>query len=196
MSHFTFIACLLTHFQSAIKCIQDTRLDAATLRSLAGLIEDKSYKSGEVIMTERLKTPAALYLIRQGRVKLVSRARNETLGAMGYFGEETMLHDAEMGKNGPSDSTEMDAPYSVEVLEDCKLGVLSLENCRKVFDTIYVGKGEPSVADSLFDRQMTVKDLVMHRILGAGTFCRLIGANPSARNLSFPWYFCIFFVAL
>jgi CRP-like cAMP-binding protein len=87
-------------------------------------------------MTEKHKTPAALYLIRQGRVKLVSRARNETLGGMGYFGEETLLHDAETGKNGPSDSTEIDAPYSVEVIEDCRLGVLTLENCRKVFDTI------------------------------------------------------------
>jgi Cyclic nucleotide-binding domain len=124
------------YFQSAIKCIQDTRLDAATLRSVAGFIEEKSYKTGDVIMTEKHKIPAALYLIRQGRVKLVSRARNETLGGMGYFGEETLLHDAETGKNGPSDSTEIDAPYSVEVLEDCRVGVLTLENCRKVFDTI------------------------------------------------------------
>jgi CRP-like cAMP-binding protein len=157
-------------FQSAIKCIQDTRLDAATLRSVAGFVEDKNYKAGDVIMTERLKTPASLYLIRQGRVKLVSRARNETLGALGYFGEETMLHDAQTGKNGPSDTIVIDAPYSVEVLEDCRLGVLTLENCRKVFDTIYMGKGEPGVADSIVDRQITLKELAKHRILGAGTF--------------------------
>ena len=50
--------------------------------------------------------------------------------------------------------------------------------------SVDVGKGEPSVGDSLFERQITLKDLTKHRILGAGTFSLTVPALQIAGSAS------------
>jgi hypothetical protein len=115
---------------------------------------------------------AALYLIRTGRVRIRTKdgSVDETFAGGGYFGDDQLLADVSRGKNGPYDPTTTAMAYTVEVLDDCVCGVLTLAVCRKCLDTTNMGKPHASVLDSLVTRQIPMSELKKHAILGAGTF--------------------------
>jgi serine/threonine protein kinase len=140
--------------------------------ALTELIRDREFADASHILEEGKEYNAAFYIIRKGRVQLTSSESGETeeLTIGQYFGEEMMYVDAKKHKNGPKDPTSAVAPYTVTVLEECKCGVLTLENCRRVFDTTMIGRGSHSNRDSIVKKNVQMKDFDKHSILGAGTF--------------------------
>jgi CRP-like cAMP-binding protein len=109
----------------------------------------------------------ALYLVRSGKLELRSSKMSQVenlLGieltkgdvhvveAEGFFGNDT-LGDNEKGEFGM-------ACYTVRAIEDVEVGVLDLDAIRSV-----VVRREQELSKSI-----TMKDIEMIRILGAGTF--------------------------
>jgi CRP-like cAMP-binding protein len=149
--------------------MKDTKLSPAVIGSLTMFVKVETYKAGDYILKEGQTTEAALYLIRNGKVELISNgATLSTLESMCHFGEEMMLVDQIAGSNGPSDPTTTVCPYTAHVIEDCQIGILSLEDCRKVFDTVEIGRGGDTFMDSLVQRPVRLTELKKHKILGAG----------------------------
>ena len=131
---------------------------------LAAAIKDTTFKKGHVFFTEGKHCLPALYLIREGSVSIhtsknlnlawllgfnVSKADAKIIEKNGYFGNDTM-GDNESGEFGI-------AQYTVTALEDVVVGVLDMIAIKKVI----AAKSEVKV---------TMDDLTMVRILGAGTF--------------------------
>lgn len=133
---------------------------------------DHRYKKGRTIINEGQEVEAALYLIRKGRLRLVSSEQDEPtyVDPNGFFGEDQLMADVVRGRNGPYDPTTTTAKYTVQVLEDVVAGVLTLAVCRKCLDTTNFGRPHASVLDSLVQRELPMAELEKHKILGAGTF--------------------------
>lgn len=135
---------------------------------------ERKYKARRKICVEGSVAEAALYLIREGKVRISSEHsggdKEEEFGEGGYFGEDQLLADVIRGKNGPYDPTTTKMRYTVDVVENCVCSVLTLAVLRKCLDTTMLGKPHASVLDSLVLRQIPMQQLRRHRILGAGTF--------------------------
>ena len=169
----------LTHsflfLQSGIKAIKDTRLDERTMRSLASLIKDRTFKAGETICQEGVNVEAALYLVRDGKITVTNKAgsRSETVVRGGYFGDDQLLADRLGEKEQIADSTLYGAVYTATVTEDCTCGILTLAEFRKIIDTHTMGEGgkERQIQhDSFRGQKITMRKLKRHTLLGAGTF--------------------------
>lgn len=134
-------------------------------------MQEATHKPGEYVLKEGEQTEAAFYIINKGQLELTSAGgRKETLIVYSHFGDEMMLLDAETGKNDYSDPTTVNAPYTVQVCGDgdCTVGILKLEDCRRVFDTTYLGKTREAIRDSIVDRKFSLQELDKHRIIGCG----------------------------
>lgn len=168
----------------AIKVIEDSKLDNKSLNQLTNFLSDRKYKAGVSIMKEGKWVEAELFLMKSGKVhvKCSVGKRNDAVGTGGYFGDELLLADAIAQKNGPRDPSTALAPYTVTVTEDCSVRVLSLKNCRKVLDTIQLGKPSRNVTDSLVERGVPLEQLKRHAILGAGTFGQVWLVSRKASN--------------
>lgn len=128
---------------SSIKVIKDSHYDQKTLASLARHFKDKEFKKGHMVVQEGRMTEAALYFPRgKLRLELTDQAgtRKEIVEDGGYFGEDQLLADVQLGNKSIKDSTMVMAPYTVTVLEDGLCGVLTLVECRKVVDTKSIGR--------------------------------------------------------
>jgi hypothetical protein len=139
------------------------------LATLAAQIYDVTYAANSTIMSEGLETPAALYLVREGRVEVKSADGkiNNCIEGGGYFGEDMLRSDL----NGVRASTGVPATFTATVLgEELVVGVLSLENCRKIIDTTMLGMGKRTNFTSIIETNIPLKSLKKHAILGAGTF--------------------------
>jgi hypothetical protein len=131
--------------------------------------------------------------------------RNEIIGEGGKFGEEQLLADGawgeEIDENTPSTFV---SDYTAVVLEDCVCEILTLKDCREVFDTSFCGdsfgaaptmiarkSGHGSFAIRAFqDRRSTMRtsiqqsvklnDLSRKSVLGEGQFGSvwLVSAEP------------------
>lgn len=132
---------------------------------LAGAFKEKSFPKGHLFFSEGIKCTPALYLIRKGAVTIRSANHPnlesllgfnlgsddvKTIGRHGYFGNDTMGAN-EKGGFGL-------AQYTVVALEDVQVGVLDFDAIKSV------------VAKSLVEEKVSMDDLDMVRILGAGTF--------------------------
>ena len=160
---------LVNALKSAIKLIQKSHLSGATLADLAALIEDQRFAPRSTIVREGEKTPAALYFIREGQVqvKSINGKINNVIEEGGYFGEDMLQADL----NGMNATTDVVAQYTITVMgEEAVLGVLTLENCRKLMDTTMLGQGKRTAFTSIIDTAIPLKALKKHSILGAGTF--------------------------
>lgn len=116
-------------------------------------------------------TEAALYLLRKGSVHLKAFLRSVEMEEVGFFGEDMLTLDARTGKGSPSHPTTLKAPYTVQATTDAVLVKLTLADCRKVFDTTYLGKGKPKHSDSIKGKSnLHLNNFKRHTILGAGTF--------------------------
>lgn len=140
------------------------------------MIDDVHFKSGEAIVMEGATTEAALFLVREGSVEVVTKhgGRAETLvvEAGGYFGDE--LLKADLGKNIilPNSDTPMVQPkFTATALGDVVVGRLTLAECRNVVDTTQLGQAKRKEQfSSILANNIRLEDLERHRILGAGTF--------------------------
>ena len=136
---------------------------------MVALIDDVKYPSEKEILSEGdyVDVPA-LYLVRSGVLEAYTDAgESRILKAGMYFGEDTLLPDKDLkygGKGGLKQSAE-----TVEVLEDCVLGKLTLANIDSVIlDLSRMGGGKRG-RDTL-QRSIDIVKLVRHTLLGAGTF--------------------------
>jgi hypothetical protein len=98
-------------------------------------VVDKKFKAGKQILDPLKRTSAALYLVREGSVKL-SGSRSDVIKPGAYFGDDLLLLDTRQesvsGKRAP---TKTNPDCSAVAEEDCVCGVLSLSDCRTIFDT-------------------------------------------------------------
>jgi CRP-like cAMP-binding protein len=158
--------------KSTIKIIKDTGLDPASLASLTNFVRIHEYKAGAQIFTEGETAEAGLHLMQAGKVQLTTKSgmRTESIEGGGYFGDKSLEADAISGKNGPDDATTFVPDYTVTVVEDSTCGVLTLADCRLVFDTKYVGKRQASGIEHDHVEDILLEDLERHALLGAGTF--------------------------
>ena len=133
------------------------------------MVKRYRFKAGHKILIKGEPARAALYMIRSGSVEIDDGTATKQLGAMAYFADEMLLLDvgATSGKRVKPIVT---PAYSVTATEETVCGVLTLESCRAVFDTAYLGKAPPNVGDSLQGKDVSLEALERHRILGAGTF--------------------------
>ena len=110
-------------------------LTSSQVTELTHLIIDKTFGAGEKIYSMEEEHEAALYLLREGSVKLSGRF-DESIGPGTFFGEDMLLLDvrqeATPGKHAP---TQLKPDHSAKAVEKCVVGVLSLSDCRIVFDT-------------------------------------------------------------
>ena len=148
-------------------------MDPSDFISLAELIIDTQLKVGHIIFEEGESTFSTLYIVRDGQVKLTSTSSEEYNGKIinegGFFGEDMLMRDAKTGENKSTPTFK--ANYTATVMEDCTVGLLTLEECRAIFDTTKMGKSDPSFRrESIKNEDISLKSLKRHAILGAGTF--------------------------
>ena len=137
---------------------------------------DVNFEKGHVLFEEGSPTSSAMYVIREGQVKLTSTSASEEynntiLKKGGFFGEDMLEHDALPGVDLRVKPMSK-AKYTVTVIEDCTVGLLTLEECRTVFDTSKIGKAarRSNRFESIRDSEIEFNSLTRHAILGAGTF--------------------------
>jgi protein kinase A len=122
------------------------------------------------IMEEGSRTPAALYLVRSGRVEFKRKdgRGHRIVEEGGYFGEDTLTADL----SGNVENTPyVPAKFTVSSMdEETVLGELTLEECRIVIDTTMIGKGQRTDFTSIVDEDIPLRSLKRHGLLGAGTF--------------------------
>jgi len=139
--------------------------DANELDLLAGAVKERKFHKGHVFFTEGKRCTPALYLLRNGSASIRSSkhpnlesffgvslgdGEERTIGTNGYFGNDTM---------GANDKGEFGlAQYTVIALDFIECGVLDLDAIK------------PVVAAKEKKTEITMDDLDMVRILGAGTF--------------------------
>ena len=150
------------------------------------------FPKGTVIMTEGSETDAALYMVREGKLKVTSSSgeasHNFTAEKGTYFGEELLSLDNQYAKSAKKSGKEIDretaseyvqsmpvktkAVHTVTVEEDTICGVLDLKGCRALFDTTRFGHGRRPEEGrvSHVERSAELDDLIRHVMLGSGTF--------------------------
>lgn len=168
-SHSPLMCFSSTHrtIQSGIKIIQDSSFEPSEMVALAGAVKDEYYAKGEKIIHNGQETTAALYLVRKGQVQIKdAKGKKRVVERGGYFGDDMLTIDRDTlhGKGDPV----LTATYSVKVIEDCTLGVLTIKNARTIVNTNLIGVSKPK--PSPIENKIQVKDLDKHKILGAGTF--------------------------
>jgi len=139
---------------------------------MGALIDEVRYPAEREILTEGDYVDApALFLVRSGVLEaFTDDGDSRILKSGSYFGMDTLLPDEEQkfgGKGGMKQSKE-----TVEVLEDCVLGKLSLANIDSVIldlSRMNNNKGVQKGMDIL-DRSIDIFKLERHTLLGAGTF--------------------------
>lgn len=188
-----------------IKVLKDIGLTEQQCYSLSKLMTDSEFIEGKKIMERNVKTRAALYFVRQGKIEVEhSDGRKVVVEKDGYFGEETFHLDT----NFKSASTI--APFTVTVLENCVCGVLTLAECKDHVDVHLLPgqlyeqdevpehsvKKEPSLLDltqeetDLFRLKSNadLADLKKHKILGEGTFGQVWLVSETLENGSIQPY--------
>jgi hypothetical protein len=115
---------------------KEAHLERYQIENLANLVNDVTIKPVRNVIFQNLKsTEAALYIVHEGCV-LLSGNRNGIVKAGDYFGEELLLLDAQTpGTINNSTPTTTMAKYTAAAMGQCIVGVLTLSNCRKIFDT-------------------------------------------------------------
>ena len=120
-------------------------------------------------MTEGSAQPPALYLVREGQVELKREDGRgyQVVEEGGFFGDDTMTADY----NGVRKDTKVPAKFTVAAMgTKTVLGMLTLQECRRYFDTTLIGKGKRTDFTSIVDEDIPLKSLKKHGLLGAGTF--------------------------
>ena len=137
-----------------------------TLTALASSVTEWEYKPGHKIITEGADTQAALYIVREGKVRITKSGSNndKIIDEGGHFGDEMM----ELDVGGLKKTSVCVARYSVSALsEGVVLAVLPITECRKYLDTTSLQRISTKDIGS---SRIELKDLERHTILGAGTF--------------------------
>jgi len=129
-------SCLLPNSQEGIDVLQSFQLSSKQFEELASLVTDKTFNTNEHIFDRLHDTKAAIYLLREGSVAL-SGEKSQIIKPGGFFGEDALLLDARhRNPRGRSLSqTKFTPMYSACATEKCEVGILTLSDCRTIFDT-------------------------------------------------------------
>jgi hypothetical protein len=115
--------------------LQLSSLTPKQFEELANLVVDKKFKRGKIIFDTVKRTNAALYIVREGSVKLTGK-RSDIIRPGAYFGDDLLLLDIRQeAATGKRASTKTLPEYVATAEEDCLCGMLSLSDCRTIFDT-------------------------------------------------------------
>jgi len=167
------------HRLEGIKILRGSNLTSENLDELVSHVKDREFQENESIFEEGEVVEGALYFVRQGTIKIstLDGSRSEDIIPGGYFGQEQLLADVQ-GRQNP-------AKYTAVVGEEkCVCGVLTLKDCRSVFDTTnmedgsYTGgsayklKKRESVIDT-FKADLTLEKLKKDTLLGEGQFAQV-----------------------
>lgn len=140
------------------------------MAALASRIVDKTLPPQTQLTTESSPSPAALYLVRTGKVEFTRKdgRGHRIVEEGGYFGEDTLTADL----NGHTEQTPLvPSKFTISSMdEETVLGELTLEECRMVIDTTMIGKGRRTDFTSIVDENIPLNSLKKHGLLGAGTF--------------------------
>jgi hypothetical protein len=121
--------------QEGIKVLQLSELEKKQFEELSHLVVDRTFKANTNIFDSVKKTEAALYLLREGTVQL-SGKHSDVIKPGGYFGDDLLLLDTRQKPTKDKMAQTKTMPqYSATALEQCLVGVLSLLDCRTIFDT-------------------------------------------------------------
>jgi Protein kinase domain/Cyclic nucleotide-binding domain len=174
-----------------MKIFRDADLSSADFDNLAKLVTDRSYVKGTKICRRNEKVEAALYIVREGAVKLRSEDKEpaEIIKAGGAFGQDQLLAGVH------TEDSRICSTYTAKVFKDCVCGVLTLEDCRTTFDTSVLGDRIFSEGNSTLEKkraamrdlmksQIKYEDLDKDRIIGEGQFGTvwLVRADPHKTN--------------
>jgi len=166
------------HALESIPILKRMLLSKPTFDALAAKTSELHYPPNHTIMTEGEKTYAKLYIIRSGGVILKSKSNDEekVIQAGGYFGENMLNIDTD----GLKETTFYDAEYTITTLDQpIVVGELTIDSCRRLFDTTMEGTQRAVGPISLHD-------LKKHTILGAGSYGQVwlvsyVGADGERR---------------
>jgi CRP-like cAMP-binding protein len=173
------------HIQESMKMFRDADLCSSDFDNLAKLVTERAFAKGEVICQRRQQVEAALYIVREGSVKITPKDKEATeiIKAGGAFGQDHILAGAGV--------SHLVSTYTAKVMEDCVCGVLTLEDCRTTFDTSVLGDRifsegnaalETKRAEMRKAMQSNIKyeDLEKDHIIGEGQFGTvwLVRADP------------------
>lgn len=154
----------------SVPLFSNSDIENFEIELLGALIDEVKYPAEREILTEGDYVDApALYLVRSGVLEAYTDDGDSRILKSGtFFGEDTLMPDEDQkygGKGGMKQSRE-----TVEVLEDCVLGKLTLANIDSVLlDLSRMGNKKKGGKDML-DRSIDIFKLERHTLLGAGTF--------------------------
>ncbi|KAG7350315.1 serine/threonine protein kinase [Nitzschia inconspicua] len=167
------------HKLEGIKVFRDSNLTAKNFDTLVSLLKDKNFRAERIIFKEGKPVDSALYLVRKGTIQITTLdgSRTEEIVPGGYFGQEQLLADAQ-GKHKLAKYT------ATAGKEGCVCGVLTLKDCRPVFNTknmeeglhaggsVYRRMKRASMIGSM-DLGLCLTDLKRERMLGEGEFAQV-----------------------
>jgi hypothetical protein len=182
---------IFSDLQEGIKVLRDADLTAEHINELASHLVDREFDPYTAIFEEGQAVEGALYIVREGTLKICSAdgSRSEEIVPGGYFGQEQLLADIK--------GQHVKAKYSVVVGDvPCVCGILTLKDCRSVFDTTAMEDGLYTGGSSYkLSKRQLVKDtfhtgfsldtLKKEYLLGEGQFAEvwLVSANlPMGRQ--------------
>jgi hypothetical protein len=121
--------------QEGIELLQVSKLEAKQFEELSHLVVDKIFEPNQKMFDSLGETEAALYLVREGSVQL-SGKRTDLIKPGGYFGEDLLLLDTKQSLHSHKRSqTRANPAYTATTVGKCLCGILSLSDCRTIFDT-------------------------------------------------------------
>eukprot|EP00934_Nitzschia_sp_Nitz4_P009437 Nitzschia sp. Nitz4//scaffold22_size323478//102097//107031//NITZ4_000519-RA/size323478-processed-gene-0.454-mRNA-1//-1//CDS//3329542971//9427//frame0 len=148
---------------ASIRQIRAAKLEDEQLDMLVRQITNVEFKAGIDIFEFNEKVPPAMYIVRQGRVKVVKKNGEERMiEAGGYFGHEYMLFTSKQSKDIVPDFVVV--KYAAMTLEKTICGVLTLQEVGIVSGRIQV------MQDIESTQNIAMEDLERHRVLGEGQF--------------------------
>ena len=167
-----------------MRIIIDSNINAKSIEAMAKLFTDRQYPSGKTIFKAGTQEPAALYLIRSGKIEVTGKdGSKEVYERGGYIGHDTLTADAGGAINN-QDATVL-AEFTATVVEECTCGVLTLKDLRKIINTRHLGdKGASRVSRSMRAEDIKLDDLKSHTLLGAGTFGQVWLVSRSSSSQS------------
>ena len=128
-----------------MKLFNDAHVENKQLEELASLVSDYTFKPDAVIFEKDKKIEAALYIVHEGYVQLTG-SRSDVIHPGDFFGEDQLLLDAKnRGDYHGANPTTTLSTYSAKAVGKCVCGVVTLSDCRKIFDTTTLAAEEVTI---------------------------------------------------
>jgi CRP-like cAMP-binding protein len=147
---------------------------------LARQISDTPFHGGKHIFVNNEDMVPSLYIVREGSVKILRKnGKEDIIGPGGHFGQEYLMVSSKGGRD--SVPSHVKAKYTATTIDDCVLGVLTLQECASIY-------GNEQIETDLDQGQyIALDDLDYYRILGEGHFGTVWLVTDSQAALPEPY---------